>query len=65
MLKFKNLKFGQETLLQVIHSSISTDLPQCINDLHALILIVKKFKMNFKKILSIQTVCVLLSFLVM
>jgi len=35
-LKFKDLKFGRETLKQVIHGNISTDLLQCINDLHAL-----------------------------
>jgi hypothetical protein len=48
-LKFKNLKFGRETFKQVTHGNISTNLPQCINDLHALMFIVKKFKMNLLK----------------
>jgi hypothetical protein len=47
------------------HGSISIDLPQCINNFHALMLIVNKFKMNFKKNLSIQTFCVFPSLLVM
>jgi len=29
------------------HGNISIDLPQCINDLHVLMFIVEKFKMNF------------------
>jgi len=56
----------QETFKQVTHGSILIDLPQCINDLHALMLIVKKFKMNFfKQSLYIQTFCVFPSLLVM
>jgi len=35
-LKFKDLKFGQETFKQVTHGSISTYIPQCINDLHVM-----------------------------
>jgi hypothetical protein len=46
-LKFRNLKFGWETLKQVTHGSISTNLPKCINDLHVFMFIVKKFMMNF------------------
>jgi hypothetical protein len=37
-LKFKDLKFGQETFKQLTHGSISTNLPQYINDLHAFML---------------------------
>jgi len=37
-LKFKDLKFGQETLKQVTHGRLSTNLPQCIKDLHAFML---------------------------
>jgi hypothetical protein len=41
------MKFGWETLKQMIHGSISIDLPQCVNDLHVFMHIVKKFKMIF------------------
>jgi hypothetical protein len=37
-LKFKDLKFGRETFKQVTHGNISTDMPQCINDFHVLML---------------------------
>ncbi len=37
-MKFKDLKFGWETLKQVTHDNISIDLPQCINNLHVLML---------------------------
>jgi hypothetical protein len=43
------MKFGWETFKQVTHGNISIDLPQCINDLHALMFIVKKLKMIFLK----------------
>jgi hypothetical protein len=42
------MKFAQETLKQVTHNSESIDLYHCINDLHAPMFIVKKFKMNKK-----------------
>jgi hypothetical protein len=40
------MKFGGETFEQMTHGSKSTNLPHCINDLHAPMLIVKKLKMN-------------------
>jgi hypothetical protein len=43
------LKFEQETFKEVTHGSVSTNLPQCINDLHALMLIVKKIQDDFFK----------------
>ncbi len=35
-LKFKDIKFKWETFKQVTHCNISTNVPQCINDLHVL-----------------------------
>jgi hypothetical protein len=65
VLKFKDLQFGWETFKQVTHGSISTNPPQCINDLHALMFIVKKIKIIFFLNLYIQTFCVFPSLLVM
>jgi hypothetical protein len=45
-LKFDTMKFGQEKPKQMTHGSKSTNLPFCINDPHAFMLIVKKLKVN-------------------
>jgi hypothetical protein len=46
-LKFENIKFGQETFEQVAHGSLSTNIPHCINNLHAPMPNVNKLKMIF------------------
>jgi hypothetical protein len=46
ILKFDTMKFGQENPKQMTHGSKSTNLPLCINALHALMPIAKKFKVN-------------------
>jgi hypothetical protein len=61
--QFKDLKFGWETFKQETHANISINVPQCINDLHALMFIVKKFKMNFfKKSFYSNILCISQSF---
>jgi hypothetical protein len=62
-LKIWNL--NKRPFKQMTHGSVSTNMPQCINDLHALTFIVKKFKTNLKKTLCIKTFCVFPSFMVM
>jgi hypothetical protein len=45
-LKFENMKFGRETFEQVARGSLSTNIPHCINNLHAPMLNINKLKMN-------------------
>jgi hypothetical protein len=46
--EFENMKFEHETPKQVTCGNKLVDLPLCINNLHALMPIVKNFKMNYK-----------------
>jgi hypothetical protein len=47
-LKFENMKFGWETFEQVAHGRLSTNIPHCINNLHAPMPNVKKTQDEFK-----------------
>jgi hypothetical protein len=43
------MKIGQETLMQMTNHDSSTYFPLCINDFHAFVPIINKFKMNSKE----------------
>jgi hypothetical protein len=45
-LKIENMELGRKTLELVTHGSKLANLPYCIKDIHALMLIVKKLNLN-------------------